>query len=162
MAKQPKRQLEKQPAEQPHKPRTWIIESGTRGTYVGGDYAHRAANRPLFSWSPIPHGSSGSLTGRRLSSPASRALRPTPGWGGRLIVPGNVILLGQVAGRLDMLAAACSRCPRHGRLKLARLVAPDTDPTPPCRWCSAPRPGAARTSTIGTDAWRHVWRKYHP
>jgi hypothetical protein len=50
MTKRPKQQ----PNQQPEKPRAWIIESETRGTYVGGNYAHRAANWPLFSWSPDP------------------------------------------------------------------------------------------------------------
>jgi hypothetical protein len=32
----------------------WIIESGTRGVYVGSPYAERPRNWPLFSWSPDP------------------------------------------------------------------------------------------------------------
>jgi hypothetical protein len=50
MTKRPKQQ----PKPQPEKPCTWIIESGTRGVYVGGKYAERATNWPLFSWSPDP------------------------------------------------------------------------------------------------------------
>jgi hypothetical protein len=50
MTKRPKQQ----PETRPEKSRTWIIESGTRGTYVGGDYAHCSANWPLFTWSPDP------------------------------------------------------------------------------------------------------------
>jgi hypothetical protein len=36
---------------------------------------------------------------------------------------GDVITLGQLAGRLDMLEVACRRCPRRGRLRLSRLIA---------------------------------------
>jgi hypothetical protein len=42
------------PKEPPKPTKRWQIESGTRGVYVGGGYAHRAANWPLFSWSPDP------------------------------------------------------------------------------------------------------------
>jgi hypothetical protein len=38
-------------------------------------------------------------------------------------VSGGVIVLGQLAGRLRTLEVACTRCPRHGRLRLSRLIA---------------------------------------
>ena len=37
-------------------------------------------------------------------------------------MPG-VIFLGQVAARLEYLDIACTRCDRHGRLRLDRLLA---------------------------------------
>jgi hypothetical protein len=54
MTKRTDKRTEPQPKEQALKPHTWIIESGTRGTYVGGDDTHRSANWPLFTWSPDP------------------------------------------------------------------------------------------------------------
>jgi len=35
----------------------------------------------------------------------------------------GAIRLGEVAARLSVLAVACNRCPRRGRLNLARLIA---------------------------------------
>jgi hypothetical protein len=52
MTKRPKKRTEQ--TEPTEKPRTWIIESRTRGTYVGAPYAQRSTNWPLFSWSPDP------------------------------------------------------------------------------------------------------------
>jgi hypothetical protein len=58
MAKRTDKRTEPQPKAPPkEKPKAatrWQIESGTRGVYVGSRYAERAANWPLFSWSPDP------------------------------------------------------------------------------------------------------------
>jgi hypothetical protein len=58
MAKRSKQQAEQPtkapPREQAKPPTQWQIESITRGTYVGGKYAERARNWPIFEWSPNP------------------------------------------------------------------------------------------------------------
>ncbi|MFL5281507.1 MAG: hypothetical protein ACJ8AW_11065 [Rhodopila sp.] len=38
-------------------------------------------------------------------------------------MPADVVLLGQIAARLPVLAVACNRCDRRGRLRTARLLA---------------------------------------
>jgi hypothetical protein len=35
---------------------------------------------------------------------------------------GGAVTLGEIAGRLPMLEVACSRCDRHGRLSVAKLI----------------------------------------
>jgi hypothetical protein len=37
--------------------------------------------------------------------------------------PTHVRLLGDLGGRLQWLNVRCGRCPRHGRLRIARLLA---------------------------------------
>ena len=36
---------------------------------------------------------------------------------------GSVVTLRQLVGRLDVVEVPCNRCDRHGRLRLARLIA---------------------------------------
>ena len=36
---------------------------------------------------------------------------------------GGAVTLGDLVGRVDRLEVRCRRCPRHGRLRLARLIA---------------------------------------